>query len=296
MTGPIDEAQQRRIDNLRAVYGHLRGEAPPAPAAPAAPVAPTAVAPGRASAPSTQSHSARRRGLWGTIIAVVLIVLSKLKFLGILASVFKLKTLGTMALTIAAYASQSGVWFAVGFVLLIFVHEMGHVIQLRREGIPASAPVFIPFVGAFVAMRGLPRNAYVEAKVGIAGPILGTLGAWAVLGVGLALDVPVLLAVGHVGLLLNLFNLLPVSPLDGGRVAGAFPKPFWIVGYAVGLAALVLTRSPLLLIVMLVGLWTLWQRWRAPVPGYYDLTPSQRWGMAAAYAGLVAAILATMPL
>lgn len=285
MTGLADDPEQRRLDNLRAVYGHLRGDVPPAP-----------VTPPRASTAAGEGAVARRRGLWGTIIAIVVLVLGKLKFLGLLAGVFKFKTLGTMALTIAAYASQSGVWFAVGFVLLIFVHEVGHVIQLHREGIPASAPVFIPFVGAFVAMRGMPRNAYVEAKVGIAGPILGSLGAWAVLGVGVATGIPVLLAIGHVGLLLNLFNLLPVSPLDGGRIAGAFPRPFWIAGYAVGVAALVVTRSPILFIVLLVGLWTLWQRWRAPVPGYYDLTPRQRWGMAVTYAGLVAAILATLPL
>ena len=286
MTELANDPEQRRLDNLRAVYGHLRGDAPAAPAAPA---------PERTTATAAEPASPRRRGLWGAIVTVVVIVLGKLKFLGILASALKLKTLASMAITIAAYASQSGVWFAVGFVLLIFVHEMGHVIQLRREGIPASAPVFIPFVGAFVAMRGMPRNAYIEAKVGIAGPILGSLAAWVVLGVGVVTGIPVMLAVGHVALLLNLFNLLPVSPLDGGRVAGAFPKPFWIVGYGVGIAALVATRSPILLIVLLVGLWTLWKRWRDPVPGYYDLTPAQRWGMAAIYAGLVVAILMTMP-
>jgi len=286
MTESMDEAERRRLENLRAVYGHLRGEAPPVPAAPLP-------APARSTAP--QEHPARRRGLWGTIVAIVVLVLGKLKFLGLLAGALKLKTLATMALTIGVYAADSGIWFAVGFVVLIFVHEMGHVIQLRREGIPASAPVFIPFVGAFVAMKGLPRNAYIEAKVGIAGPILGSLGAWATLAAGVATGIPVLLAVGHVALLLNLFNLLPVSPLDGGRVAGAFPKPFWILGYAMGIAALVVTRSPILLLVMLVGLWTLWQRWRAPVPGYYELKPAQRWGMAATYVGLIAAILATLP-
>src|SRR6185436_10027843 len=130
----------------------------------------------------------RRRGLIGSAIAIGALLLGKLKFLGLLAGALKLKTFATMALTIGVYAAQSGVAFATGFVLLIFVHELGHVIQLRREGIPASAPVFIPFVGAFVAMRGLPRDAYVEAKVGIAGPILGSLGAWVSLALAFALE------------------------------------------------------------------------------------------------------------
>ena len=292
MTRPLDDADRRKAENLRAVYGHLRGETPAAP-----PSVSHESAGARPAGPSAEhAQPAKRRGMWGAIVTIAVLVLGKLKFLGILASALKLKTLASMALTIAAYAADSGIWFAVGFVLLIFVHEMGHVIQLQREGIPASAPVFIPFVGAFVAMKGLPRDAYVEAKVGIAGPILGTIGAWVTLALGHALGVPVLLAVGHVALLLNLFNLVPVSPLDGGRVAGAFPKPFWIVGYICGVAALVVTRSPILLIILLVGLWTLWQRWRNPVPGYYELTPGQRWGMAGAYAGLIVGILATLPL
>lgn len=286
MSDPADEARQRQVENLRAVYSHLRGDVPAAAPAPAA----------SETAPAAPSKHGGRKGILGILATAGALILGKLKFLGILASVLKLKTLLSMGLTIGMYATQWGFPFAIGFVLLIFVHEMGHVIQLHREGIPASAPVFIPFIGAFVAMRGMPRNAYVEAKVGIAGPILGSLGAWAVLAAGALAGRPSLAALAHVGLLINLFNLIPVSPLDGGRIAGAFPRPFWIVGYAIGIVALVLTRSPLLLIVLLVGLWTLRQRWRSPVPGYDKLTPGQRWGMAIAYGGLIAAILATLPL
>jgi Zn-dependent protease len=283
VTGP-DEERQRQVENLRAVYSHLRGGAPQAvsPAAPAPP----------ASDPATARS---RKGIVGTLVAAGAILLGKLKLFGILVSALKLKTLLSMGLTVGMYATQWGFPFALGFVLLVFVHEMGHVIQLHREGIPASAPVFIPFIGAFVAMRGLPRNAFVEAKVGIAGPILGSLGAWAVLAAGMLTGRPSLAALAHVALLINLFNLILVSPLDGGRVAGAFPRPFWIAGYAIGIAALVATRSPLLLLVLAVGLWTLWQRWRSPVPGYDALTAGQRWTMALAYAGLIAAILATLP-
>lgn len=275
-----EDPERRRIENLRAVYGHLKSAPGSVPVPATDPVAPSA---------------ARRRGVVGTLVAAVSLVLGKLKFFGILASALKLKTLLSMLLSVGVYATQWGWPFAAGFVLLIFVHELGHVIELRRQGIPAGAPVFIPFVGAFVAMRGMPRNAYVEARVGIAGPILGSLGAWAVLAAALLAESPLLAAVAHVAVLINLFNLIPVSPLDGGRIAGAFPRPFWIAGYAVGVAAVLLTRSPILFLVLLVGLWTLWQRWRSPVPGYDRLEPRQRWGMALAYAGLIAALLATLP-
>jgi Zn-dependent protease len=167
---------------------------------------------------------------------------------------------------------------------------------LRREGIPAGAPVFIPFVGAFVAMHGRPRDAAVEARVAMAGPLIGSLAAWLTLGAGLAWPQPLLVALGHTAVLLNLFNLVPVPPLDGGRIAGAFTRTYWVLGYAVGVVALVLTRSPLLLIVMIVGLVTLMRRWRDPVPGYDALSARQRATIALAYTALVAALLVTLPL
>jgi Zn-dependent protease len=273
-----DEQARRRAENLRAVFA-----GPPAPAVPD-PV------------PATPRHPGRRRTILGTIGAVGLMLLGKLKFLGLLASVLKLKTLGSMILSIGLYATSWGLPFAVGFVLLILVHELGHVYVLRREGIPATAPVFIPFLGAFIAMKGRPRDAYVEAKVAIGGPIAGSLAAWATLAAGLALDRPMLVSLGHVGILLNLFNLIPVSPLDGGRIAGAFTRVFWITGYALGFVALVLTRSPLLLIVLVVGLFTLAQRWRHPVPGYDAIPRAQRLAMGLGYAVLVVALCLTLPI
>jgi Zn-dependent protease len=278
-----DEATRRRIENLRAV---LAGPPVTPPAAPAGGAAPTGAHP---------SHRTRNSTLGG-IGAALALVLGKLKFLGLLGGVLKFKTLATMVLSIALYGSQWGVPFATGFVLLIFIHELGHVVVLRREGIPAGAPVFIPFLGAFIAMRGRPRDAYVEAKVGIGGPIAGSLAAWATLAIGLATDQRLLVTLGHAGILLNLFNLIPVSPLDGGRIAGAFSRPFWIVGYALGVVALVLTRSPILLLVMGVGLITLWQRWRNPVPGYDTIPRGQRLAIGLAYAVLVIALVATLPI
>jgi Zn-dependent protease len=268
------ERRAREVENLRAVYQSLQPSEPAAKARP-----------GRG-----------RNAALGAAGAGVLFVLGKAKFLGLLAGVFKFKTLATMLLSIGAYAIEWGWLFALGFVLLIFVHEMGHAVAMRLEGIPAGAPVFIPFVGAFVAMQGQPRDAAVEARVAMAGPVVGSLAAWAVLGAGFALEQPLLAALGHTAVLLNLFNLVPVPPLDGGRIAGAFTRTYWVTGYSVGIAALLVTGSPILLVVLVVGLFTLVRRWRDPVPGYDALPSRQRALIGLAYAALVLSLVATLTL
>ena len=270
--GSEAERRSREVENLRAVYQSLQRP--------------------EAQARTRRSHAGKAAA--GVAVAGLLFLLGKAKFLGFLAGVLKFKTLATMLLSIGAYAIEWGWLFALGFVLLMFVHEMGHAIAMRAEGIPAGAPVFIPFVGAFIAMHGQPRDAAVEARVAIAGPVVGSLAAWAVLGAGLALEQRLLLALGHTAVLLNLFNLVPVPPLDGGRIAGAFTRTYWVIGYALGIVALLVTWSPLLLIVLVVGLWTLVQRWRNPVPGYDALPPRQRTLIALAYAALVTGLVATL--
>jgi Zn-dependent protease len=269
----LERRRAREIENLRAVYQSL--QQPP-------------------TRPASTSH-VRRNTVVGAIVAALLFIAGKVKILAFLASVFKFKTLATMFVTIGVYAFEWGLPFAVGFVLLIFVHELGHALAMWNEKIPAGAVVFIPFVGAFIAMRDQPRNAHVEARVAIAGPLVGSLGAWAVLGAGVMLEHRFLVALGHTAVLINLFNLVPVPPLDGGRIAGVFTKTYWVIGYAVGVLALLVTQSPLLLIVMLVGLWMLIQRWRNPLAGYDAVSRGQRLGMALGYAALVTALLASLP-
>ena len=278
MSSP-DDLQARTADNLRAVWQHLQAPG---------------TQPAAAQTAATTS-SGRWRGL-GSVGLVLALLAGKLKLLAPLAGVLKLKTLATMLLSVGFYAAEWGWPFAIGFVLLLFVHELGHALVLQREGIAAGAPMFIPFVGAVIAMQGRPRDAYVEAKVGIGGPVLGSVGAWAVLAVGLVWQVPLLVGLGHVGILLNLFNLVPVSPLDGGRVVGAFTRPFWLVGYGLGLVAVVVTGSPVLMLMMVVGLFTLRERWRNPVPGYDAIGRSERLTMAGLYLGLVVALVVTLPL
>ena len=166
--------------------------------------------------PQTRTYEPLRpeAGPWSVIksfsrpLAVVGFLLTKFK--GLLLLLLKVKFVGTaltMLLSIGAYALLFPVWFAVGFVVLIWVHEMGHVLQLKREGIKASAPMFIPFLGAFVAMKEMPKNALAEARVGLAGPVLGTLGALGVLGIYAATDEPSFLGLAYFGFLINLFNL-----------------------------------------------------------------------------------------
>ncbi len=273
------DPRQRHVENLQAVYRNLR--TPPPPQGPPEPV------------PDAPHHKVRNTTIGGIGGALAMLA-SKLKFLGVLAGVLKLKTLVTMALSIGLYATQWGFPFALGFVLLIFVHELGHAIVLKHEGIPFGAPVFIPFVGALVTMHRMPRDAAMEARVAIGGPVLGSLGAWAVLAAGMLLHRPMLLGIAHAGVVLNLFNLLPVPPLDGGRIAGAFTRRYWIVGYALGIATLIVWPSPILFLALLLGAWTLVQRWRHPVPGYHDIPAGQRLAIGLGYAGLAAALIVTL--
>jgi Zn-dependent protease len=141
-----------------------------------------------------------------------------------------LKTTLPMALSIFVYKFSFGWTFAFGFVLLILVHEMGHVVANIRYGLRASPPIFIPYVGAVISLRQNPPNARVEAIIGIAGPIAGTIASLAAYGIYLATHSEMALVLAWFGFTMNLFNLLPVPPLDGGRVAAAISPWVWVLG------------------------------------------------------------------
>ncbi len=206
-------------------------------------------------------------GLWSMVkrllVPLTAIGLLLAKFKGLLFLLLKVKFIGTaltMLLSVGAYALLFPVWFAVGIVVLIWVHEMGHVLQLKREGIKASAPMFIPFLGAFVAMKEMPKNALAEARVGLAGPVLGTLGGLGVLGVYAWTQNPLFLGLAYFNFLINLFNLAPILPLDGGRAVGALSPAFWLLGLAV-MAALFFV-APIIFLIVLLGAPELWRRWK----------------------------------
>jgi Zn-dependent protease len=252
--------------------------------------APPAVAPRVPPAPVSKPS---RRGI-GVLATGALFLLGKAKWLLAALKFAKFGTLLSMGVTIAVYAEIFGWLFAVGFVLLIFVHEMGHALAMRQRGIAASAPVFIPFVGAFIAMRGRPRDAWEEAYVGIGGPILGTVGAVFCLAVAAATGSPFWAALASVGFLLNLFNLLPVSPLDGGRIAGAVSRWLWVPGFLLLGAAFLLRPSPILVLIVLMGAMSAWARFKQPVPGYYAIGPWRRASMGVAYFGLIGFLMLGM--
>jgi Zn-dependent protease len=229
------------------------------------------------------------RRLFAPIAGFVFLILKW----GALLLKLKVFTVGaSMLVSIAAYTWIWGLPFAIGFVVLIFVHEMGHVIELRRQGVPASAPLFIPFLGAVIGMRQLPDDAWKEAKVALAGPILGSIGAAAFLAAGVATDSDLLRALAFVGFFLNLFNLIPVVPLDGGRAVGALHPAIWAVGLLLVVALAVVRPNPILIIIVLVGGLELWRRWRERGlrPAYYRLPVSQRVAVAVVYIGLIAVL------
>jgi Zn-dependent protease len=241
----------------------------------------------------------RRRNLGGGIMAAIIAVLAKGKALLLLLPKLKLLTTsGSMLVSIAAYSLIWGWKFAVGFVVLLFVHEMGHVIQLRREGIEASAPVFIPFMGAVVWGRILEGNALAEARVGLAGPILGSVGAAACWAIGAGIDSDFWRALAFVGFLLNLFNLAPVTPLDGGRAVAALSPWMWFVGLFLVAALAFAYPSPIIILILLMGAFDVHRRWKArhQQRDYYKVAPKYRAAVAVVYLGLIVALSLAMDL
>ena len=195
--------------------------------------------------------------------AVLVAIAAKGKALLLLLPKLKLlTTFGTALVSIAAYALLWGWAFAAGFVALLFLHELGHVIQLRREGIKASAPMFIPFLGAVITAQSMGDDAAAEARVGLAGPILGAIASLVPLGIWLATGDDFWRALAYVGFFLNLFNLLPVLPLDGGRAMAALSPWMWLVGLAALVAITIAFPNPILLLILLFGGIESWRRWK----------------------------------
>ena len=167
-----------------------------------------------------------------------------------------------MLVSVAAYALIWGWKFAAGFVALLFVHEMGHYIQLRREGVRPSGMLFIPFLGAAVGTRSLGGSALAEARVGLAGPILGSLACLVPAGIYLATGEEFWQALAFTGFFLNLFNLLPVLPLDGGRAMAAMAPWMWFVGFGAMVALLFIAPNPILILIVLLGGFETYRRWK----------------------------------
>src|SRR5579884_2427985 len=266
---------------------------------------PTPVDTPDAGAPERQ-HPRRRKqsGIRGRISAIGAAIVALLaKFKAVLFLLPKLKLFAssaTILVSLAAYALIWGWAFAAGFIALLFVHEMGHVIALRREGIKASGPMFIPFLGAVIASRSLGNSALAEARVGLAGPILGSIGAAACILIWHATGNDLWRALAYTGFFLNLFNLLPVVPLDGGRAMAAMAPWMWGIGFLALLGLVFVMPNPVLLLIVVFGGLSTYRRWQnrrhggAEQEAYYRVAPLDRALVAAVYLSLIALLVVGM--
>lgn len=202
-----------------------------------------------------------------------------------------LTTGGTMLLSLVLYAFVWGWRYAAGFVVLLFVHEMGHYLAAKQRGLAVGAPTFIPFVGAWVQLKQMPHDAETEAYVGIAGPLVGTVGALLCYVVARDQQLDWLLAVSYAGFFINLFNLIPLSPLDGGRITQVISPWLWLGGVPVLMGLMLWRPSPMLILIAILAgtqLWSAWKHRKEPAAQAYRLASMEtRIGYAACYVALV---------
>jgi Zn-dependent protease len=204
-----------------------------------------------------------------------------------------LTTGGTMLISVFAYALIFGLPYAVGFVVLILVHEMGHYLAARRRGLNVGAPTFIPFVGAWIELKDQPHDAETEAYVGFAGPLVGSLGALLCYFLARSYDSALLLALSYAGFFLNLFNLSPLSPFDGGRITAVLSPRLWLLGVPILVALFFYRPSPMLVLVAVLAAPQVLKAWRfdpkAPEnAAYYRANAETRFTYAIYYLGLTA--------
>ncbi len=301
----LEDEIRRRILAERAVERaevtpRVPGASAPSPAEPEA--RPYYAPPPPPANPSLLQRKQQKGGIVGAIATLLLllakvgaplfVVLAKLKFLlvGLKLLTFGkvLLTFSTMLLSMWAYAHFYGWPFGVGMVLLIFIHECGHALAARMRGIPSTLMVFVPFMGAAVFTKRSGKNIAEDAFIGIMGPVVGTLGALAcVAGYGIT-GATFWLALAEWGFLVNLFNLTPTVPLDGGWIAPLFsPK---LLAFGVILLLFVGWRNPLILVLAALSIPRIIGGWRADpkTQPYYQATSSDRWRFGFAYFGLAA--------
>jgi Zn-dependent protease len=204
-----------------------------------------------------------------------------------------LTTGGTMLVSVVAYAFVFGWRYAAGFVGLIFVHEMGHYLAARQRGLAVGAPTFIPFVGAWIELKDQPRDAETEAWIGFAGPLLGSIAALGCYFAARESGSRLLLALAYAGFFLNLFNLIPLSPFDGGRITAVLSPRIWLLGVPVLVAIFFWRPSPLLVLMAVLAAPQVLKAWRydpeAPENrSYYAVSAETRLTYALYYIGLLA--------
>lgn len=209
-----------------------------------------------------------------TIGAALLALLAKLK--AILLFALHVPFLGsglTFLLSAWVYGASFGWTFGVGFAVLLLLHELGHFVAIRAYGLRAGAPVFIPFLGAAIFLRQQPQSPQQEFVIAAAGPLAGTLASGAAWLLGAASGQGVLLSLAYFGFFLQAFNLIPVWPLDGGRMVAAVDRRIWWIGIPVLLLVAWLGRSPIGLLIVGVLLWQFFTQRRMASPDLPIPTP-----------------------
>jgi Zn-dependent protease len=241
-------------------------------------------------------------GIWGAL-ATILILLAK--FGGVLLGLLvKLKGLlvglkfltlgkvlvtgGSMLLTIVLESFALGWPFAVGLTMLIFIHESGHAIAAHRKGIGWSAMLFIPFFGAMYAGKRGGKTVGEDAFIGIMGPVFGTIGGILCVLIYFVNGSIFWLHLARFNFLMNLFNLLPTVPLDGGWIVPVFSSK--ILAFGVVLLLLVGFHNPMIWILAMMSLPRIIGGWKADpeTQPYYRVKPGERWIYGVSYIALAA--------
>ena len=226
----------------------------------------------------------------GRLWPLLLLALTKAKWLLVILKFPAFTTFASLLVSLGLYAAAFGLPFAAGFIALLFIHEMGHAAVMRYQGIKTTPVLFIPFMGAVIGMKEMPKNVYAEAQMALGGPILGSIGALGCLVFWQVTGSPLFVALAVVGFWLNLFNLIPVSPLDGGRAMAAISLWGWLIGLVLLLVLFLRVHSIFLGFILLVGGMEVFNRWRNRHNdrAYYEATLQQRLIVTAVYFGLAA--------
>jgi Zn-dependent protease len=256
--------------------------------------------------PDPRASGRTWRAAGGTAVGFGLLLA---KFKGLLLALLNFKVIflgGKFALT--AFSFLASIWFyalffgwkfAIVFVLLIAIHELGHAVFVRGYGLSAPAIYFVPGFGAFTTWSGGTQSAFQESVIAFGGPLLGTLGGLACFGYGFATNEPFWYAAAYTAFFLNLFNMIPLGAFDGGRMTGAISPNFWFGGFVVVVAAAIAFHwwSPMLLLVVALSIPRAVQAWRGHLdPRYAAVTAAERTTLALAYFGLLAVLLACLVL
>jgi Zn-dependent protease len=223
---------------------------------------------------------------------LLILLFTSLKFGKVLISA------GSMLLTIWIYATIYGLPFAAGFVAMILLHEMGHYVAARQKGLEVGLPTFIPFVGAWINLKDQPLDAETEAYIAYAGPFVGTLAAFAAYFIGRGETSELWMAIAYSGFMINLFNLIPISPLDGGRITQILSPRIWFIGAPLLVALFFYMPSPMLILIAVLSIPSLLAAWRydpnsPEALAYRNVSATTRIEYAILYLGL-AAVLALM--